>query len=85
MDNPVMYLTRDERHSANLNAIAKQAYNLHYKGGSSAEIEDFILSIIVGNDPLKEDRALFKGKCLTSPNGNSACENIMSVILGKAC
>lgn len=83
MDNPVMYLTRDNQHSENLNAIAKRAFDLHYKGYSKADIEDFIVNTIKGEDPLKRDRESFKTEYLISPNGKSACESIMNVILGK--
>ena len=46
MDNPVMFLTLDEHHADNLNATAKKAYSLHYKGRSRIDIEEFVVSVI---------------------------------------
>lgn len=83
MDNPVMYLSSDDHHSDNLNAVAKKAYDLHYKGRSKTDIEEFVISVINGEDPMFDERASFKEECLATPNGKSACENIMNVILGN--
>lgn len=83
MDNPVMYLSSDDHHSDNLNAVAKKAYDLHYKGQSETDIESFVLSVIKGEDPMADGRVSFKEESLVTPNGKSACENIMNVILGK--
>lgn len=83
MDNPVMFLTLDEHHADNLNATAKKAYSLHYKGRSRVDIEEFVSSVINGKDPLMEERAAFKKEFLTTSNGKSACANIINVILGK--
>lgn len=82
MDNPVMYLVRDESHTANMIPYAKEAFNLHYKGKCVTDIESFIQDVIKGNDPLKEKRASFKQRHLLPPNGRTACENIIHSILG---
>ena len=83
MDNPVMYLVRDENHTVNMIPYAKEAFNLHYKGTSVADIEQFILNVINEIDPLKEKRKEFKQQHLMPPNGRSACENIIDSILGE--
>ncbi len=83
MDNPVMFLTLDEHHADNLNATSKRAYSLHYKGRSRTDIEEFIVSVINGNDPLVNERVTFKKEFLATPNGKSACDNIINVILGE--
>lgn len=82
MDNPVMYLVRGESHTTNMIPYAKEAFDLHYKGKSVADIERFILDVIEGNDPLKARRTTFKQHHLLPPNGRSACENIIHSILG---
>ena len=82
MDKPVMYLTRDAHHADNLNEVAQRAFDLHYKGESCADIETFVESIIEGTDPLEKERMSFKEKFLVAPNGRTACENIIDVILG---
>lgn len=81
MDNPVMYLLRDEHHADNMIPYAKEAFDLHYKGRTHADIEQFIVNVILGNDSLKEKRAQFKEKHLLPPNGKTACENIIDSIL----
>ena len=84
MDNPVMYLMRDDHHADNLNEVATKAFDLHYKGKSYSDIEKFVNSVIEGKDPLEKERSSFKENYLTAPNGKTACENIINVILGKA-
>ena len=83
MDNPVMYLLRDEHHGDNMLPYAKEAFDLHYKGRTHEDIEQFIVNVIEGNDSLKEKRARFKEKHLLPPNGKTACENIIDSILWK--
>ena len=80
--NPVMFLTKDNNHAENMIPYAKQAFDLHYKGKSHADIERFILDVIQGTDPLKEERVAYRASNLFPPNGKTACENIMNSILG---
>ena len=82
MDNPVMYLVRNNDHVENMIPYAREAFNLHYKGENSADIERFIQSVIAGDDPLWGKRLGFKHHHLLPPNNRSACENIMHSILG---
>ena len=83
MDNPVMYLTRDDTHADNMIPYAKEAYDLHYKGKNITDIEQFLKDVIAGNDPLKERRIAFKNDSLLPPHGKTACENIINAILGE--
>ena len=80
--NPVMYLPSNDNHADNLNAMAKRAYELHYKGFSKSDIEQFIDNVIAGVDPRKEERMEFVNQYLRPPHGKTACENIMNAILG---
>lgn len=82
MDNPVMYLVRNDHHTANMIPYAREAFDLHYKGKCVADIDRFIQEVIEGNDPLKEKRLAFKQQRLLPPNNRSACENIIHSILG---
>lgn len=81
---PVMYLVKesDEIHTHNLTKFATQAYNLHYKGRCKEDIEKFILDVINENDPLQLERERFYHSQLVTPNGKTACENILNAILG---
>ena len=83
MNNPVMYLVRDDSHIDNMIPYAREAFDLHYKGKTREDIESFILDVIDEKDPLKEKRARFKEQNLIPPNGKTACENIIDSILGK--
>lgn len=82
MEKPVMYLLKDEHHADNMIPYAKEAFDLHYKGRSHEDIENFIMDVINGVDPLAERRVAFKEKNLFPPNGKTACENIIDSILG---
>ena len=81
-NKPVMYLEKDSHHQDNLNSFAKIAYELHYKGHSENDIEQFILNVINNFDPLKENRIDYFKNYLLPPNGKTACENIINAILG---
>ena len=83
MEKPVMYLLRDEHHEDNMIPYAKEAFDLHYKGRTQKDIENFILDVINDVDLFKEKRTQFKDKNLLPPNGRTACENIMDSILEK--
>lgn len=82
--NPVMFLTirPEDVHTANLNSCAKEAFQLHYKGHNKEEIEQFILNVISGKDPLKQEREKFFKKSLAPIGGASASDNIIDCILG---
>jgi len=79
--NPVLYLTNDAPHD--LNKFFTQAYELHYKARTHEEIEQFVINVIAGHDPRKEEREAFYQESLLPPNGKSACENIIDAILGQ--
>ena len=80
--NPVMYLLNDNHHEETLSQYVKEAFNLHYKGHTHEEIEQFILDVIQGKDPLKNEREIFYNESLLPPHGKTACENIINSILG---
>ncbi len=80
--NPVMYLTKSEHHADNLNNVAKRAYNLHYQGKTKEDIETFVINVLNGKDALASERDTFVKESLLPPNGKTACENIIDVILG---
>ena len=80
--NPVMYLTKSEHHVDNLNNVAKRAFNLHYQGKTKEDIETFVVNVLNGIDALASERDTFVKESLLPPNGKTACENIIDVILG---
>lgn len=80
---PVMYLINSEHHTNNLNRMTTEAFNLHYKGRSKEDIENFIQQVIAGDDPMLAQREIFFADQLTPPHGKTACENIINAILGQ--
>lgn len=80
---PVLYLVADNNDHENMTSLATNAYNLHYKATSESQIEEFIQNVILGVDPLKEERELFYKSQLLPPHGKTACENIINAILGE--
>lgn len=82
-DNPVMYLIKNNPEYDYENWQTTKALELHYKGKSKADIEQFILNVIDGYDVMKERRKEFVDKYLTPPNRKSACDNIIHAILGE--
>lgn len=82
-NKPVMFLTNGYNHKANLFDYAKLAFDLHYKGQNEKDIEEFIKSVINGEDKLVNKRKEFVDIYLRLSGGSSACENIISAILGE--
>jgi CDP-glycerol glycerophosphotransferase (TagB/SpsB family) len=82
--NPVLYLVNGKEHQSNITRFSRQGYDLHYKAKTKAEIEQFINNVINGVDPLRAQRLKFREENLVTPNGKTACENIINAILGEA-
>lgn len=82
--NPILFLEEKHRTAEEmfLNGYGYEAYKVHYHASTKQQIEDFIQSVIRGEDSMKEERDVFFNKYMTIPNGKSACENIIDVILG---
>lgn len=79
--HPVMYLLREEHKDSQINEFAKTAYDLHYKGYTADDIDNFIQMIIAGDDPMAPQRKKFYNDYLKLPFGKSASENIIKCIL----
>lgn len=82
--NPVMYLLRQQGRESTYNEFGQKAFDLHYKGYTREDIEQFIQNVINGVDPMKEEREKFYNEHLIPPHGKTACENIINAILGEA-
>lgn len=81
--NPVFFLMRQKGEESDRNAFAQKAYDLHYKGYTKQQIEEFVLNVINGIDPLKKKREIFYNEYLLPPHKKTACENIINAILGE--
>ncbi len=80
--NPVMYVIKNENITNNFNEFQQSAFDLHIKGANSQDIENFVRSIIYGEDLNKHKRQEFFNINLIPPNGRTASENIITAILG---
>ncbi len=76
--NPLMEKTRRD----DLNEFAQKALELHDKGFSKVDIENFIQHVIEGEDLLISQREEFYSNYLLPPHGKSASQNIINAILG---
>jgi hypothetical protein len=84
MHKPCLYLERNSHHTDNQTELARRSYELHEHAYNKEDIEQFILRVIGGVDINKEARERFYQESLVLPNGQSACQNIISAILGDA-
>lgn len=82
--NPAMFLLRQHGMEVTYNEFGQKAFDLHYKGYTKEDIEQFIQNVINGIDPMKEERETFYNEHLLPPHGKTACENIINAILGVA-
>ena len=80
--NPVMYLINKERDYSNLSPYIVKAFELHEKGRTQVEIEQFIKNVIDGVDEKREERSKFYVEELLPPYGKTASQNIINAILG---
>ena len=81
--NPVMFLMLDEKQKSFQGEFGQKAFEAHYLGKSTKDIENFIIDIINNRDYMQDVRDKFVKDYLTPPNGISACDNIINTILGN--
>lgn len=82
-NKPVMYLTGSNSDFSLFAEFSHQAYDVHYHGGNTSDIEKFIIRVIEDDDPMREIRTVFVKDNLIVPNHKTSCENIVNAILGK--
>lgn len=84
MKKPVMFLYKRKPEFDYTNWQTEESLKLHYHGKNKEDIENFIVNVIRGIDPLKEKRIEFLDNYLTPPYGKTGCDNIINAILGEA-
>lgn len=84
-DNPVLYLEDAPKtaQQLQLGEFGFNAYKVHYHASNITQVENFINDVVNGVDCMKEQRRDYFKKYLLPPNGQTACENILEVILGE--
>ena len=64
------------------NAFSIECLNYYYMANNFEEVESFVINLIKGIDPLRENRTTFVNK-LIPPNGKLPSENIINDILNS--
>ncbi len=82
---PVFFMTRNEQKQVSLlNEMAREAFYSQYLGTKVEDLQTFLRDqVIKENDPMMEKRKATVRKYLLPPNGKTAAENIIDVMLGK--
>lgn len=85
-EKPVFFMIRNEKEQvSHLNEMAYAAFNSQYLGKTVEDLQIFLKEqVIEGYDPMKQKREDTVKKYLLPPNGKTAAENIIDVILGKS-
>ena len=78
--HPVMYLVKEGNEAKHWNALGDLCYAQHYKGRNTADIEQFVQSVIRGDDPLKASRDTFRADVLCPPDGLMPSEHILRIL-----
>lgn len=81
--NPVLYLMQNSQDEIPINEQSIEAKKAHYQGWNKEDIEKFIINVVNENDPMREIRRSFYEKYLLPPNDQTACNNIINLILGN--
>ena len=82
MRKPCMYLVNGKDHP--MNEFGKRCYDQYYQGCNLDDIELFVKNVIQGVDSMKEQREQFFHDYLLPPNGKTACDNIIDMLLGNS-
>ena len=78
---PVMFLAKSD-HLKYEASFGRLAFDMHYKGYSRNDIENFIERVVLGgDDSMLIERQEFFNKYLLPPNGKSVAQNICDSIL----
>ena len=80
--NPVLYLMQNSQAEIPINEQTIEAKKAHYQGWNKKDVEKFIINVVNENDPMREIRRSFYEKYLLPPNDQTACDNIINLILG---
>ena len=85
--NPTMYIAKNfEEQVAEKGEFGQLAMRLHYVGKNEEDITRFIeVTVLQGDDPMKEVRRRFVEQFLIPPHGKTVTENTMDILLKAFC
>lgn len=78
---PALHLRNDIPYEEKYNSIALKSLNHYYKADNAQDIENFIVNVINGVDPMKEERIRYVKENLMPPNNQTASKNIFDDIV----
>lgn len=78
---PVMRTDNEISLALEFNSFAQDCLSVYYHAKNSEDIENFIIDIINGQDPLKEERTNFYQEKLLPPNGILPSQSIFNIII----
>ena len=78
---PVLRTDNGRDLESEFNPFALECLSVYYHAKSKADVEDFIVDVIIGKDSLKEKRNNFFKNKLLPPNGQMASQNILDDIV----
>ena len=84
VQKPVMFLQVDSKQTdIHQGKFSKEALKVHVLGHSERDIENFIINVINGVDEMCSKRKNYFQEYLLPPNNRTACDNIISALLGN--
>lgn len=81
-DKPALFLVRGEGYQG-YSPMAQAALKCYTKGQTGGDIEDFLQSVLRGDDSLSEQRRDFRERYIIPPHGCSAAQNVIDCLLGE--
>jgi hypothetical protein len=77
-NHPVMYVSQNiERAKTYVNEPGRRAYDAHYIGSTTADVERFVDEVVLaGNDTMEPVRTAYYEQFLKQPGGRSTAENM---------
>ncbi len=80
-NNPILFTVKSKVIETSFNEFGQIAFNYLYKGCSPAEIENFIVDVVLGgSDIMKDKRKAFYEEYLLPPNKKTASRNIYETL-----
>ena len=82
-NHPVMYVSQNmERAKSYVNTPGKKAYEAHYTGSTTEDVERFVNEVVLGgNDPMKAARETYYNEFLAQPGGKTTAQNMYDDIV----
>ncbi|MBR0049310.1 MAG: CDP-glycerol glycerophosphotransferase family protein [Prevotella sp.] len=86
-NHPVMYVSQNiERAKGYVNEPGRCAYDAHYIGRTTADVEHFVDQVVLsGHDTMEPVRKAFYNRFLKPPGGHTTAQNIYADMVNTLC